>query len=219
MKSFENWTIDDLYYEFGIDKENTMPELAHWLNYTADNSAEENIAIAKLYDRIVYNIDGWNEDELKSFFIIPLVDVVHFERIKAYKSFTQRTIEGKIKNLKGVLMSLRGRVEFLVARGIQIPREPFFFLHEYKPQKGTNNDPHGQLLSAMLVAQAQNNDFDTPLYGIVVIGRNWFFVVLRGTIYAMSDTLVATNRAHLAQIVTRLKFVKNSIEEHFTNIG
>jgi hypothetical protein len=47
-------------------------------------------------------------------------------------------------------------IEFLVASGTQSPKEPFFFIHEYKKQLDTSNDPLGQLLAAMVAAQKLN---------------------------------------------------------------
>jgi glutathione peroxidase-family protein len=52
----------------------------------------------------------------------------------------------------------------MLAAGYFEPKAPFFFLQEYKKEKGTADDVIGQLLSAMLVAQNINNN-NKPLYG------------------------------------------------------
>jgi len=75
----------------------------------------------------------------------------------------------------------------MIATGRSKPKEPFFFLHEYKqlhPSK--KNDPLGQLLIAMVTAQAKNPN-PHPVYGVVVEGRFWYFVVLNDKEYAVSN--------------------------------
>ena len=84
-----------------------------------------------------------------------------------------------------------GRVDWLLAEGIQDPRQPYFFLHEYKGEIDAAGDPLGQLLIAMVGAQRQN-DASFPLYGCYVVGRNWFFVVLENEQYAVSNAFNST---------------------------
>lgn len=93
--------------------------------------------------------------------------------------------------------------------------KPFFFLHEYKPEKGTDADPFGQLLIAMLAAQANHEKSDTPLYGCYVLGRNWFLVTLEGQKYAVSLAHDST-QDDISQIVKILKRAKKYIENSLT---
>ncbi|MEM9847971.1 MAG: hypothetical protein AAF847_08775 [Bacteroidota bacterium] len=89
-------------------------------------------------------------------------------------------------------MPLKGRVDLILADGDYEPHAPFFFIHEYKKEKGTADDVIAQLLSAMLVAQELNED-EQSLYGCYVIGRLWFFVVLEGKTYSISSGHIASN--------------------------
>jgi len=100
----------------------------------------------------------------------------------------------------------------MVATGKSRPKEPFFFLHEYKPQHPSKkNDPLGQLLIAMVAAQAKN-DNQHPIYGALVEGRIWYFVVLQGTEYSVSSgSNAATN--DIFQIYAILCKVKDYINE------
>ena len=50
-----------------------------------------------------------------------------------------------------------------------------------------------------------------PLYGCYVIGRNWFFMVLQGTEYAVSNALNASDD-DIYQIIAILRQVKTYIE-------
>jgi hypothetical protein len=110
-------------------------------------------------------------------------------------------------------VELRGRVEFFVALGEQIPRQPFFFIHEYKPlNKTTPSDPLGQLLIAMLATQTLNS-VQRPLFGVYIIGKLWQFVVLDGNQYAVSDSFDAIRIEELFKIFSILKRCKSYIEE------
>jgi hypothetical protein len=82
-------------------------------------------------------------------------------------------------------IKLTGRVDFVLATGKTKPIQPFFFLHEYKKERGSDNDPRAQLLVEMLAAR-ELNQTGYPLYGCYVVGRNWFFVVLDGNEYSES---------------------------------
>ena len=111
-------------------------------------------------------------------------------------------------------VALRGRVEFLVAAGTQNPRQPFFFLHEYKPTyKTTPSDPLGQLLVSMLATQTLNIQ-ERPLYGVYVVGKLWQFVLLDKNEYAVSSSFDATDETDLFKIFSVLKQCKIYIEKY-----
>lgn len=81
---------------------------------TIDPKTADFLAILKqdLFD--LY--DGWNEDELKFFFIGPLISLAHFNSEK-YNGFTQRKIGHTINDIE-----ISGIVDFLVALGQRKPR-------------------------------------------------------------------------------------------------
>ncbi len=51
---------------------------------------------------------------------------------------------------------IKGKVDFMVANGIFVPEQPYFFLHEYKQEQESSGDAVGQLLATMFVAQQLN---------------------------------------------------------------
>lgn len=216
MKSFEKWKYQELNKEFGLERVYSHAILARWLEVSSISLSEKEIErITELHQELVYEVDAWQEDELKSFFIIPIIEIIQFRRRKIYKSFTQRNIEATVTNLKKEEMILNGRVEFLVAEGEQDPEMPFFFIHEYKPEIGAKSDPIGQLLSAMYVAQVKNetaNELENAIYGLYIVGRNWFFVTLIGKEYCISDAYDAVKYKELLEIVKILKQVKHYID-------
>jgi hypothetical protein len=67
----------------------------------------------------------------------------------------------------------------------------------------------------MVAAQVQNKDNEV-LYGCYVSGRNWFFVVMEGKNYAVSNAFNATND-DIFQLYAILLFFKQKIEEKFAN--
>ncbi|EDN69433.1 hypothetical protein BGP_0675 [Beggiatoa sp. PS] len=106
---------------------------------------------------------------------------------------------------------LWGNADFLVASGTQSPKEPFFFIHEYKKQLDTSNDPLGQLLAEMVAAQKLNHH-SHPIYGAYIIGRHWYFVILDNTSYAESLAYDAT-KAEITEIVSILRHTKTIIDQ------
>lgn len=121
------------------------------------------------------------------------------------KVFSQRTMNAVIKGIE-----IGGCVDFMLAKGKQKPIQPYFFIHEYKQEsKKGSSDPKGQLLSELLTAQHRNeNKF--PLYGCYVVGRNWFFVILNGNQYAVSDAFVASQQ-HIYKIIGILRYIKSLV--------
>ncbi len=211
MKSFEQWEYEEIESTFGLTRIKNHPLLIDWLAVTAQVAPAEQSILEKLQSLLFDHADAWNEDELKFFFISPVISMVGFQQEK-YNSFTQRKLSAKIGDIE-----ISGVVDFMVATGMQHPRTPFFFLHEYKQERKRDNDPLGQLLIAMLAAQARNKQA-FPIYGTYIIGRNWFFVLLNGQEYAVSDEFVAT-KADLFNIYAILMKTKDYIETNLTLLG
>ncbi len=203
-KSFEKWELDELHRAFGLKRhyKNFKP-LEEWLNIPTNISTTDKVLLDKLKEKAMYNIDYWNEDELKFFFIGRLVDICELDS-PHYKIFTQRSIKATINDIE-----LKGIVDFVIAKGLIKPEKPFFFLHEYKQEKTHINDPLAQLLSAMLVAQVLNEK-KHPLYGCYVLGRLWFFVVLKDNEYAVSLAYDAT-QDDIYQIAALMREARNYI--------
>jgi hypothetical protein len=210
-KPFERWKEEELQRTFGIEKLETSPILEDWL--AADIQAEgiDAIFLQKFHQALNKRINFWNEDELKFMFISPFIQLIDFNGNK-YSTFTQRLLSATLTDIKGNNVLMKGKPELMVATGLQDPYQPFFFLHEYKPEKKNSDaDPLGQLLAAMLTTHHLNEQ-KFPLYGCYVNGRNWFFVVLDGLQYVVSNAYVSTLPNHLAQIYAILKKAKTLIE-------
>ncbi|MFY8001516.1 MAG: hypothetical protein ACOVSW_23180 [Candidatus Kapaibacteriota bacterium] len=200
MKTFDQWDIDDLEQAFSLERVSDLPTLETWLSADFPMNDVERTIIAALQENLAAEIDLWNEDELKFKFIAPFVNLVRYDT-PYFHTFTQRTLSATVGDVQ-----MSGRVDFMVATGKSKPVRPFFFLHEYKKTFAPNNNPLAQLLAEMITAQ-ELNTIPHPLYGSYIVGRSWFFVVLEGRKYAVSEAFLATSD-DIIKVISILKAAK-----------
>ena len=209
MKSFSNWTIVEVEKEFQVKQQYDYRLLNAWLD-PGDKTLADTIqspidSLNALQMRLVKHVYDWNEQELKIQFIGPLLNLVDFDQAH-YQPFFERVISVPYKNEK-----LSGDVDFLVANGLRVPEQPYFFIHEHKKDADSSGDPLGQVMIAMIAAQILN-EADYPIYGAYVVGRFWNFVVLNGQEYAVSLAYDAT-KDEIKAIYAILTKVKEIISE------
>jgi len=204
MKSFSKWTIAEVEDTFHLSLQKTHILLSQWLeDITAPTQAEISLLLT-LRDRLEERV--W---ELKGKFIFPLLIAVNFDS-EQYQAFIEREIAVEIDN-----EPLSGMVDFFVATGKRYPKQPYFFIHEFKKEHDASGDPLGQLLITMVAAQKLNND-GNPIYGCYVMGRFWFFVVLQGQAYANSLAYDATKEDDIQMIFSLLQKTKGIIARLLT---
>ncbi len=162
--------------------------------------------LIRLQDTLIYRVDDWNEQELIENFISPLFSIINFNTL-VYGMFSERLLKAIIGEYE-----LSGNPDAIVAKGRRYPKIPYFCFHEYKKEQENKGDPAGQCLAAMLVAQELNNN-QRPIYGVVVKGLMWNFLVLRGKEYAISKSYQAIDE-DIYDIVKLLKHLKIIIEEY-----
>jgi hypothetical protein len=216
MSSFKDWTVFDLEQTFGLKKQS--PEdctvLQDWLNVpdVVDNE-RINIELDDIRSDLTEYADIWNEEELKGFFVFPLLRLVRFKSDK-YKVFYERKLSVKLNDIE-----LKGDVDAMIASGTYNKIiAPFYCMQEYKPESRKSvNDVRGQLLVEMLAAQTINAN-DAPVYGSYLNGRFWFFATLIGNRYCFSNGLVADSPKGLAHIFNCLLKLKAIIDERVANI-
>jgi len=185
--AFRDISTQYLITTFQLKRIRKHPSLEEWLNMPYNISPEIKDKLVLLRDKLDMYGAYYNEGELKWKFLNPLIHLVDYESDEQYDTFIERTIKAEVEGKK-----LRGVVDLILATGNIEPKAPFFFIHEYKKEKGTADDVIGQLLSAMLVAQQLNKN-DQVIHGCYVMGRLWFFVVLTGKEYAISSGHIASN--------------------------
>jgi len=202
IKPFSKWTIDQVEDEFSIVLQEQNKPLDDWLSFhTEDNSIQTPTELLNdLRRNLTTHVHSWNEAELRIKFIAPLLQLINFDN-KYYQSFFERVLSVPYKN-----ETLSGDVDFLVARGTRVPKQPYFFLHEHKREADSSGDPLGQLMVTMIAAQMLNQA-EYPLYGAYIIGRQWFFVLLDKSDYGVSLAYDATKDEiyDIFQILSRTK--------------
>ncbi len=202
MKSFERWTIDEVERLLHLREEKHTEPLQQWMKSLPMLTEQERAAIEPYRRSLEENVYFWNEEELKIRFIGPILEQVRFDNHRT-KSFFERPLKATVNDIV-----LNGIVGFMVATGKGTPQQPYFFLQEYKPQRGRAGDPLAQVLAAMVAAQALNSPMQhQTLYGGYVIGRQWFFLVLAENVYSLSKGFEATQE-DVFEIVRILKQVK-----------
>jgi len=151
MKSFKNWTRQDIADKFGLDIKTKCQSLDNWLKIKDIAISEyEESELLRLQKKLRDNVDLWNKQELIIKFIALLIDKVDYDE-ESFKSFANRKLKGEIDG-----ETVSGEVDLMIASGKFEPKEPYFCLHEYKKEKGADNDPLGQLIIAMMTAQEIN---------------------------------------------------------------
>jgi hypothetical protein len=214
MKPFEKWETEEVELTFGINFVKNMLVMQDWVLFQQPLTPKEE-EVAEFYrERLQDFADFWREEDMKVFFIMPILQIVDFYKPLKYRTFMEATFQANLVDAQNNPCTLRGRVEMVVATGKQNPQTPFFFLNEYKAQRKVVTDPKGQLLIAMLAAQAKNNGLNLPIYGMYNIGQFWFFVVLAGKEYTTSKAFDATDKDDLKQIINALQYVKAHIERN-----
>lgn len=150
-------------------------------------------------------MDNWNERELALHFIGPVFTLVEFTG-ENFNLFAERPISGMVDDIE-----MKGRPDGMIASGFREPEKPYFCFQEYKKEKDAEGDPAAQALAAMLVAQ-EINEHKIPVYGCYVRGRHWYFMILQGRKYCISESYAAT-KEEIFDILRILKVLKQIIEE------
>jgi len=192
----------------GLEQIDNLPLLDNWLEKSVDYQVDaiEQTILNKLQDHLKYRVNDWNEMELIEHFIAPLFSIVDFNTRK-YGMFSCRPISATINDI-----SFTGEPDAIIAKGRRAPEIPYFCFNEYKKEEEAKGDSIGQCLAAMLVAQEMNNN-SIPIYGVVVKGLMWRFMLLQGKEYAITKGFQAIDD-DIFDIVKMLKHLKTIIEEY-----
>ena len=195
---------DTILVAFNLPRLREGTLINDWISCTGTLQPDEELRLQKLHKKTLQSGDGWNEEELKMKFISLLFDLADIEVDNQIVSFFERPLSAVINDLKISVIC-----DCLLARpaGIATPRTPYFFLQEFKKQKGDSNDPEAQMLAAMLVAQYRNAD-QNPLFGAWLVGSIWNFTVLQDNQYFVSRKFDAGDYQDLLQIVFILRKLK-----------
>ncbi len=169
----------------------------------------------EIFDMLLSEIqdkgDQWNEEELKMKFLAFLFFISEMEEKGKIQAFYERPLSTVIQGHK---INIKTDCMLATPLGKNTPKEPYFFLQEFKKGKGDKFDPEAQMLAAMLIAQSRNELKKAnhhPIYGAYIVGKNWNFTALNNNEYCRSRQYDATEKDNLLQIVFILRKLKELI--------
>lgn len=177
--NFREWNLDRIEECFGLEQVKELPLLTEMLNFPYEILPTQRELLRDLQEVFSLGGDDWNETELENKIISPTIVLSKIDN-RLFSYFLERELSATINEYE-----LSGKVDGMIATGFRSPKKPYFCLNEYKKGTDPNGDPKGQALIAMLVAQQLNGN-EKPIFGCFVIGRDWYFMLLEGTKYAIS---------------------------------
>jgi hypothetical protein len=203
--TFKDWTLTTLDDAFGLQQIWECSLLAQWQNSEVEINDFEKTNLLLLQKSLVRGGRAWNEVELENKFISPLIMTARIDD-EEMGYFLERPLSGVVDDYE-----LSGIVDGMIATGFRDPKKPYFCLHEYKRSIENQGTPDAQVLAAMLVAREQNQN-KLPIYGLFVVGLDWYFIVLTGNEYCISRTYHADNEEIFA-IFKMMKALKQIIHK------
>lgn len=198
----DEMTQQKMYKIFGLRVVKKMKELEDWLNTPIKLTSTEELICNYYQGQLLDNINNWNEQELSLGFIGPILNLVKFKVPYKITFFAQRPVSVQIGNYE-----LYGKPDGMLASGFHEPEVPYFSFQEFKKDVTSSGDPIGQNLAAMLVGQCLNEE-KTPIYGCYVVGRLWYFMMLKEKEYAISKAYTADDD-EIIDIVKKLKSLRD----------
>ena len=195
----------DIAQAYNLEVNRTCEFLNDWISATYTFNDFEQTFFERIYKDAHVDARYWNEEELKIKMVGLLFNLADIEIFGKAKVFYERPLSKKVGDYDLAVIC-----DCLVATPLPFnkPTKPYFFLQEFKKKRGEKNDPEGQLLTAMLIAQAQNDD-NKPIYGGYLFGSLWNFATLIDNQYCVSKEFNATRRDDLLQIIYILRKIKD----------
>lgn len=199
-------TQQKMYKIFGLREVFQMDLLDSWVSQENILSEQEKNVALFYQDRLLHNINSWNEHELSMGFIGPILHIINFQILYKLNLFAQRIISEQIGEYE-----LIGKPDGMLASGYYEPETPYFAFQEYKRDLNNSGDPIGQNLAAMLVGQVKNGG-NEPIYGCYVVGRLWYFMILKDKEFVISKSFSADDE-DIFEIVKILKTLRDILFE------
>ncbi len=202
--TFSKITYQDIEEIVDIEQIVDDSKFEKWFSFEYKFSEAENIFFNELIFMHRKHLSSYNETHLMARFIIPVLNKVNFYTDK-FKDWYNYKLSGELNGYK-----IGGHCDFMVATGVRVPLNPFFFIQEFKPAIHLK-DPEEQLLAEMLIAMKKNKT--NYLKGGYVIGKLWSFVFLEKIKdgkykYYVSKSFDCLDLNNLQQIYINLQAIK-----------
>jgi len=182
---------------------------SNWFETNIQVSDDDQNLLDNLIKENIVFIDSYKEEELKVKFIAPILNRVKFTDIDhEIRDFYEERISYKTDKF-----ILTGITDFLVSKGLEYSKKPYFFIQEFK-KSIKNDDPRPQLI-AELIAAIELNNFKI-MKGAYIVGAIWNFVIVEKLAenkyqYFISINFDSTKLADLTAIFKNLVAIKEEI--------
>ncbi len=194
---------------FEIEKKLSPLIFNNWFNNDICLTEDTVRYLQKLIEKNSGLIEDYYEEDLKVYYIIPLLNQIDFlNRDKEIRGFYELPMSYATDQF-----ILNGTVDFVVSEGLVESKKPYFFIQEFKRNEDYGN-PRPQLLAELITA-VELNDWKF-IKGAYITGGNWHFVILEKLElhkyqYFISQNFDSTKIEDLKAIYKNLLFVKNEI--------
>ena len=202
---------DDLEELVDIKRIYKQTIFEEWFSFDYNIDKDVESFLQKLLDKNAQLILDFYEEDLKAYFIIPLINKIDFLMMEEeIRGFYDAPLTYKTDKF-----IFSGESDFMISSGIQRAKKPYFFIQEFKKGiKPTN--PRPQLLAEMISAVELNKT--KSMRGAFIMGKDWYFVILEKLgknkyQYFLSKPFDSTDIEKLKGIYRNLQFVKNEIIE------
>jgi hypothetical protein len=209
--SFSKISDEILETLFSVEEDIDEKKFEKWFNYKAELKAETTLFLDNLIQKHKHLIHKYNEEDLKINFLAPILNRIDFLMIdKKIRAFYEEKL-----TLQTDKFILNGTPDFFVSKGLFKPKQPFFFIQEFKKSEDFSN-PRPQLIAEMITA-IELNSWKT-IKGAYIIGAIWNFVILEKVDennyrYWISQNFDSSDLEKLKLIYKNLLFIKNEILE------
>lgn len=180
-----------------------------WFNDTIDLNTDDKQFLSNLILQHEILIDSYKEEDLKVKFITPILNRIQFLDFDIpFRDFYEEPLTYTTEHFV-----LTGTTDFIVAKGLEFPIKPYFFIQEFK-KSIKYDDPRPQLIAEMIAAIELNQCQE--MKGAYIVGALWHFIIVEKIEtqqyqYAISRLFNATNIIDLQHIYKNLLFIKKEI--------
>ena len=202
------YDLDPILDHFVLSRDIDCVVLQNWLNVSVPKGYMLPELLEEKRKLLEYEGSAWNEEELKMHFISFVFSFSNLQVPHKMKLFYERQLSAVVQDTP---LSVVCHALLASPLGLNTPKKPYFFLQEFKKGKKATDDAEGQMLIAMLIAQAQNAN-NEPIYGCYLIGKDWYFTNLIGKRYCVSKSYDATDPKELTEILFILERLKHIVK-------
>ena len=180
-----------------------------WFNSDIKLSEDIQEFLKKLLEKKGDLISLYNEEDLKMHFISQIFNHIDFTVIeKEIRFFSEESLSYEAENF-----IFNGEPNFFIARGLDFPEKPYFFIQEFKRQ-ARDGYPEPQLLAELISAVELNNWKN--IKGAYILGAGWYFVILEKLgidkyRYFVSKEFNSSEIDGLTAIYKNLLFIKEEV--------